>query len=97
MHQLTNEQIDAIKNRKSCLLDVRSHAEYENEKSQYALNKDVHDIAAGASLNVPKNMPVYVFCRSGNRSELAKHLLESRGFESVANVGGYKDLPLELR
>ncbi len=95
--QLTNQQVEAIKNRKACLLDVRSSEEHSSEKSKYALNKDVHDLASGSLPNLPKQMPIFTFCRSGNRSELAKHLLESKGFTSVINVGSYNDLPLELK
>ncbi len=96
-NQITNQQISAIKARKACLLDVRSLEEHKAERSKYALSKDVHDLASGEIPNLPKNMPIFTFCRSGNRSELAKHLLESKGFTNVTNIGSYNDLPLELK
>lgn len=95
--QLTNTQIEAIKDRKACLLDVRSREEYISQRSKYALHKDIHDMASGHLPSLPKNMPIYTYCRSGNRSELAKHLLENKGFTNVTNIGAYSTLPLELK
>ena len=34
---------------------------------------------------------IYVFCRSGNRSEKAKKILEEAGYKQVYNIGGIVD------
>lgn len=94
---ITDDDARNIKAHQACLLDVRTTGEYEDEKSPYATNIDVHDLAAGKMPDVPKDQPVYVYCRSGNRAELAKHMLEHKGFKHVYNVGGYSGLPKELR
>ena len=89
--------IQAIKNHKTLLLDVRSAAEFASQKSPYASNLDVQDIARGAVPNVDTSTPIVVFCRSGSRAELAKQVLTQKGFTHVINAGGYTDLPQELR
>jgi rhodanese-related sulfurtransferase len=37
---------------------------------------------------IPKNVPVYVICRSGNRSAQASQILVSKGFSNIRNVQG---------
>lgn len=93
---LSDKEIANIRDGQAYLVDVRSRAEFEAEKSPNAINIDVHDIASGVLPEVPRDAPVFLYCRSGNRAELAKHIMESRGFTKVKNVGGYRDLPAEL-
>lgn len=97
MKAISEDAIRNIKAHQACLLDVRTTGEYEEEKSPNALHIDVHDIANGKLPDTPKDQPVYVYCRSGNRAELAKHILEHKGFKHVYNVGGYTNLPKELQ
>ena len=40
---------------------------------------------------IKKDESVYLFCRSGNRSEKAKQLLLDAGYNKVVNIGGFKD------
>lgn len=37
---------------------------------------------------LPKDVPVYVICRSGNRSVTASHTLVAMGFSDIRNVSG---------
>ncbi len=39
-----------------------------------------------------KNADIRVYCRSGNRSGIAKTLLNQMGYTQVINEGGYEDL-----
>lgn len=43
-------------------------------------------------LPAEKNADIRVYCRSGNRSGIAKTLLEQMGYTQVVNEGGYEDL-----
>lgn len=40
---------------------------------------------------VPTDRPIYVFCRSGNRSSMAQMLLKSQGIDSTNVEGGMID------
>lgn len=42
--------------------------------------------------NVDKDATVVLYCRSGRRASRAKEILESRGFKTVLNGGGYDDM-----
>lgn len=43
---------------------------------------------AGRLAEIPKNVPVYVICRSGHRSAQASQFLAAKGFRNVHNVQG---------
>ncbi len=72
------------------LLDVREPWEYEQGHVENAvlmpLIYGTAQLATEAGLD--KNEPVYVFCRSGNRSMQASRALVNAGFTDVRNVDG---------
>lgn len=72
------------------LLDVREPWEYEQGHVENAvlmpLIYGTAQLAVDAGLN--KDVPVYVFCRSGNRSMQASRALVDAGFTDVRNVDG---------
>jgi rhodanese-related sulfurtransferase len=43
---------------------------------------------SGAGADLPKDKPVAVICRTGNRSELATMMLQARGYEAYNVAGG---------
>ena len=45
-------------------------------------------VAMALEAGLPKDEPVYVFCRSGNRSLQAAQALVAAGYEDVRNVDG---------
>ena len=47
---------------------------------------------AGTLVGEDKDVPVIVYCRSGRRAQFAKEVLESKGFSSVLNAGGWDNL-----
>jgi phage shock protein E len=49
---------------------------------------EVLDAAGG-----DRALPIVVYCRSGNRSGMAKKHLVDAGFSQVTNLGGYSDWP----
>lgn len=73
------------------LIDVRTADEFNAGTIGKAQNIDYlsEDFKANlASLN--KDEPVYVFCRSGNRSEKARNIMLDLGFKEVYDLqGGY--------
>ncbi len=55
----------------SQLVDVRTPAEYASGHIDGADNLPLQDIQAGVLPTAAKDQPVYVYCRSGNRSSQA--------------------------
>lgn len=69
------------------LLDVREPYEYEAGHIEDALLMPLANVVALAA-DLPKDQPVYVVCRSGNRSLQASNALVDAGFQDVRNVDG---------
>lgn len=95
-HKLTREEIEAIKNGRAALVDVRSTAELAEKKCAQAQHWDVDQMTQGRFPNIPKDQPVFVFCHSGTRSSLAQRLMSAEGFTDTHNLGGINDVPEEL-
>ena len=49
-----------------------------------------------AGLPEDKSTPLFVYCRSGQRSETAAQVLVAFGYEKVINFGGVLDWPSTL-
>ena len=73
------------------LLDVRGEAEFLQEHAAGAEHFDVVWLGTGRLPAVSKDMPIFVYCRSGGRAGLAKSFLERVGFMRVQNIGGLAD------
>lgn len=74
------------------LLDVRTVEEYAVSNATNSQNFDVEKLIAGTMPNIPKDSTIYVYCRSGNRSEQAKNILEKNGFSNVTDLGGLQNM-----
>ena len=71
-------------------IDVRTMDEYNGGHVSEAVNIPYTEIAAGISaLTGDKDASIYVYCRSGRRSGIAKETLEGLGYTQVVNVGGF--------
>lgn len=73
------------------LIDVRTAEEYQAEHASGAVNIPVEKISAGEIDGISKSLPIYLYCRTGNRASTAKKLLEEAGFTNVTNLGGLSD------
>ena len=68
------------------LVDVREPSEYKLGSVKGAVNIPLGSLASKiASFKGKEN--VIVFCRSGNRSTMAKQILEKNGIANVVNGG----------
>lgn len=77
------------------LLDVRTPKEFAEGHLAGAVNVDVMapDFADRVqALGLPEAGPVYLYCRSGNRSGQATGILRRLGHEGAVNVGGFDAL-----
>lgn len=69
------------------LLDVRTPLEHETWHIPGSVNIPLPELR-GRLAEVPRDRPVYTYCRSGFRSYLAYRILRQRGFDEVANLAG---------
>lgn len=74
------------------LYDVRTPEEYATSHAEFAALWPLVDIQAGKLPDTPKNEPIAVYCRSGNRSAQATELLKNAGFTDVTDMGGLSTL-----
>lgn len=73
------------------LLDVRTPKEIAQGfiKTASFINYFDEDFAIKAIDTLDKNKPVYLYCRTGNRSSKAVKILEEKGFKAYNVLGGY--------
>jgi len=73
------------------LLDVRTQAEFNEGAIEGAMLADVKksDFYEVASGKLNKDLPVYVYCRSGKRSAKAAKILYEKGFKVISLTGGF--------
>lgn len=75
------------------LIDVRTLAEFKQSHIEGAGNIPFDQIEKrAAELGDDKNRPIVVYCRSGNRSSIAKKTLQKLGFTDVIDGGGIQSL-----
>ncbi|MCW1953592.1 MAG: rhodanese-like domain-containing protein [Flavobacteriia bacterium] len=74
------------------LIDVRTASEFKSGAIANAKNIDFFNRSAlqTAFSKLDPKKPVYLYCRSGNRSHKAAKLLDKMGFEEIYDLkGGY--------
>ena len=92
------EALDRVgKGEKVVLLDVRTPAEHAagNLPGSLLLPVDAADVFGPqvAALIPDKNATVFVYCRSGRRSQNAAEIMARMGYRAVYNIGGMNDVP----
>jgi len=88
---------DNIRNPEAIIIDVRTQVEWNDGHVICAVNIDYNggaftENAVRSVTNDNLNALVVLYCRSGARAANAKSLMESWGFTSVINNGGYVDV-----
>ena len=73
--------------REALLIDVREPDEWAAGHVAGATHIPLGDLEARLA-EVPRDRPVLLFCRSGNRSGKATAFLRQQGYAQVANVEG---------
>jgi phage shock protein E len=90
------EQIKKMDKNEYVILDVRTKQEYDEQRIPNSVLLTLSDIEAKASTVLPnKDIKIYVYCRSGARSEQAAYKLISLGYKNVYDFGGIIDYPYE--
>ena len=69
------------------IIDVREPAEFATGHVNGAVNVPPSQLLAGSKLlkGVSKDTEIILYCRSGNRSNVAKNILNQLGFTNVTN------------
>lgn len=78
--------------KEALVLDVRTPEEYETAHASRAINLPLQDIQAGVMPTPQKDTPLYVYCRSGNRSAEAARLLKNQGYANVTDIGAFANI-----
>ncbi|WP_397546420.1 rhodanese-like domain-containing protein [Rhodothermus marinus] len=93
--RLTAEEFLARYTPEAVVIDVRTPEEFAQGHLKGALNINVQapDFRAQIqALDLDPDRPVYLYCRSGRRSQLAAEILREMGFRRLYNIGGFEDL-----
>ena len=70
------------------LLDVREDFEWEAGRIEGAVHIPLNDVLNGRTEGLDPSRPVVAYCRTANRSEVARVMLEAQGFEAYTMEGG---------
>lgn len=70
------------------LLDVRTPSEYEEGHIPGSFNLPLQRIDRAPGILENPDAPLFVYCRSGNRSRQATAFLQQMGYRNVTNIGG---------
>lgn len=70
------------------LIDVRTKAEYRDGHVPGSKNIQLEKINSATSIIKDKTTPVFVYCLSGSRSNMAVKSLKNMGYTDVRNIGG---------
>ena len=90
------EQIKNMNKDEYVILDVRTQSEYDAERIPNSVLLTLSEIEAKAASVLPnKDIKIYVYCRSGARSEQAAYKLINLGYNNVYDFGGIIDYPYE--
>ena len=85
-----------LKTDSSVIVDVRTKEEYKTGHVPGSILIPDYEIDKISSYVKDKNIIIFVYCRSGNRSKIASEKLIGMGYKNVYDVGGIIDYPYEL-
>jgi phage shock protein E len=74
------------------LYDVRTPEEFGAGRYEKAINYPLQNLQAGSLPPVEKTAKIYVYCRSGNRSDQATKILKGAGYSNVIDLKGLDDV-----
>lgn len=78
------------------LLDVRTAEEYAEGHIPGSLNLPLGTLKKAPAVIPGRDTPLFVYCRSGNRSGKAVAELNAMGYTKAKNIGGVLDFTGEL-
>ena len=85
--QVHVDQVRSLVESGACIIDVREEGEYENGHLRTSVNIPLSQLRERLS-EIPRDVPVYLHCRSSQRSYYATKALMGHGFDNVFNISG---------
>ena len=80
------------------IVDVRTDAEWKNGYIETAIHIPLDIILQKIELVTEnKDQNIYLYCRSGNRSDKAEKALQGIGYINAKNIGGIKEASSTLK
>ena len=81
----------ALAPEKTYLIDVRTAPEYHQTHIEGAILLPLDAMDSIGEITTDKEDAIFLYCRSGRRSGMAKVHLEAMGYTEVVNLGGIID------
>ncbi|MGV8979972.1 FAD-dependent oxidoreductase [Clostridium sp.] len=85
--QVSEKDVRGLVESKACIIDVREKNEYELSHVIGAVNIPLSEIRQRTN-EIPKDEPVYLHCRSAQRSYNAARALQNLGYTNIYNIAG---------
>ncbi len=77
------------------MIDVRTPQEFELGHIEDSINIEWQNIELIEKTS-QKDEKIYLYCRSGNRSQKATEILLALGYKDVKNLGGIKEASITI-
>ena len=88
----------AVKGTKSFIIDVRTEEEWKSGHIEGAVLIPYEQIGKKiGAVTKDKSLKIYVYCRTGRRSSIAKETLDNLGYQDVVNLGPLEDASKTLQ
>lgn len=85
--QVHVSEVRELVENKACIIDVRGRDEFEMGHLIGAVNIPLGELRQRVS-EIPHDRPVYLHCRTSQRSYNASMALKGRGFDNIINISG---------
>ena len=85
--QVNVDRVRELVENDSIIIDVRESIEYQQGHIKGAKNIPLSELRARIT-EIPKDRPVYLHCRTGQRSYNAAMALQNLGYDNVVNITG---------
>lgn len=82
---------------RATIVDVRTPKEFRQGAYPGAINIPVEEIQSRIQEFNKMQLPIVLYCRSGNRSGIAVSILKQGGINDVYNGGGLEDMLQQAR
>lgn len=85
--QVNVDKVRELVEKGSIIIDVRERYEYERGHIKGAINIPLSELRNRIK-EIPRDKPVYLHCRTGQRSYNATLALQNIGFDNIVNIAG---------
>ena len=72
------------------IIDVRTHQEFISGHIEGSKNIEWQEISSIENI-INKDQKIFLYCRSGNRSQKATNILLDIGYRDITNLGSLQD------